>query len=191
MTRNRSMAYVALFAAFTFFGFTAPASADAYKIDPSHTFAVFTVSHLGFSTTHGRFNDISGQFTEDGDGGSIEISIKAGSIDTNDAKRDKHLRSPDFFNVKQFPKLAFKSTSVKKGADGSITVTGEFTMHGVTKNITVKGKHVGTGKDPWGGTRSGYDLEFSLKRSDYGMNYMLPGVGEDVKIMVSVEGIKQ
>lgn len=167
-------------------------AADSFKVDASHTAVLFRVKHLGFSYTHGRFNKVSGSFSAAaGAPSDIKIEIDAASLDSNDPKRDKHLRSPDFFNVKQFPKITFQSKTVTAKEKGSFEIKGELFLHGVKKEITVTAKHVGEGKDPWGGYRTGYELSFVIKRSEYGMKFMVGGIGDDVSVTVGVEGIRE
>jgi len=182
--KRLSMLLLASLVSFGGMAFAAP-----WAVDNSHAAAVFNVTHLGFSKTWGRFNKISGT-VEPGDAPKVSIEIDAASIDTNDAKRDEHLRGPDFFDVKQFPKLTFTSTAATKTGEGAWDVTGDFTMHGVTKSITVKVTKNGEGKDPWGNTRAGFDAAFSIKRSDYGMNFMPGGIGDEIPIMISLEAIQ-
>ncbi|MEZ4465728.1 MAG: YceI family protein [bacterium] len=166
------------------------AFAANWKIDEAHAAAVFYVSHLGVSNTHGRFNKITGTIVDDADL-SVSVEIETGSVDTNNAKRDQHLRSPDFFDAAQFPKLTFKSTAATKTGEGTWDVTGDLTLHGVTKSMTIKVVKVGQGKDPWGGTRIGFDASFVIKRADFGMNFMPGGIGDDVHITVALEGVQQ
>jgi polyisoprenoid-binding protein YceI len=171
----------------------APARADDYTIDADHTSVVFKISHVGISWTYGRFNDVSGQFTFDRAnpaGSSFALNIKAASIDTGNGKRDEHLRSPDFFNVKQYPAIGFKSTSVK-AVDGGWQVAGDFTLHGVTKPITFT---LAGGKEtefPKGTKRIGFSTELQLKRTDFGMDRLVGPVGDEVFIAVSFEGVKK
>lgn len=170
------------------------AAPTTYKIDNGHTAALFAVKHLGISHTHGRFNTVAGQFTlDDADPtkSSVSVEIDANSIDSNEKKRDDHLRGPDFFNVKQFPKITFKSTAVKKTGDKQFDVTGDLTIHGVTKSVTLPVTLVGQGQDPWGGTRAGFDAALTIKRADYGVSFMPEGIGEDIHIRLAVEGVKQ
>jgi polyisoprenoid-binding protein YceI len=176
-------------------GSAAPApAADRYEIDPAHSFALFKVKHLGVGYAWGRVNGPAGaiQLDEaDVAKSSVTVELKADAVDTGDAKRDQHLKSPDFFNAKQFPTITFKSTSVKKSGDVGIEVAGDFTLLGVTKAVTVVLARVGGGKDPWGGTRVGYEGAFAIKRSDYGMKYGLEGIGDDVHIIIAVEAVKK
>jgi polyisoprenoid-binding protein YceI len=168
-------------------------AADEYTLDAMHSGVTFKISHLGLSWVHGRFDDLSGDFAIDPDNPgkcSFSLKIKAESIDTNNQKRDDHLRSPDFFNVKQYPVLTFKSTSVKAGKDG-YQVTGDLTMHGETKSVTfvlVGGKKA---EFPKGVQRTGFSTDLTLKRSEFGMDKMLEAVGDDVHISVSFEGTKK
>ncbi|MAT72395.1 MAG: hypothetical protein CMJ58_23065 [Planctomycetaceae bacterium] len=186
---------VALCALLLLAGIQAPASAADFKIDPSHTSIVFGVSHLGYSYTYGRFNKINkGVFTLEPGGGSFEIVIDAASVDTADAKRDEHLRGPDFFNAAQFPAIMFKSekVSVKEAEGGSIyTVAGKMTMHGETRPVTLEMRKLGEGQSPFGDYRAGFLLQTKLKRSDYGMKSMLEGIGDEVLITISFEGVRQ
>jgi len=117
--------------------------------------------------------------------------VKADSLDSANADRDKHLKGPDFFNVKQFPTLAFKSTRVRALGDKDYEVTGDLTFHGVTRPVTVKLERIGTGKGMRGETRTGFEATFAIKRSDFGMKYLIPAVGDEVRIIAAVEGIRE
>jgi polyisoprenoid-binding protein YceI len=170
----------------------APAPADDYAVDPMHTAITFRISHLGLSWTYGRFNDVSGSFTLDdpaNDGFALEI--KTDSIDTANKQRDTHLRSPDFFNVKQFPVLSFKSTAVKKLGESDYEVTGDLILHGVTKSVTFPLKGGRKAEFPKGVQRTGYTTELTLKRSEFGMDKMLQAIGDQVHISISFEGTKK
>jgi len=172
----------------------AAVSADRFEVDKVHSAVIYRINHLGTSYSYGRFNDISGTFTfneQDAGKSEILIEVKTGSVDSGDKKRDDHLKSPDFFNVKQFPVMSFASKTVKKAETNIYDVTGDLTLHGVTKSITTKVEHVGTGKDPWGGTRSGFETVFTVKRSDFGINFMPDGLGDEVRVTVSIEGVKK
>ena len=120
----------------------------------------------------------------------MSIEINAETIDTAHEKRDQHLRSPDFFSTNQFPTIEFKSTAVEKTSDG-YAVTGDLKLRGKTKSITVDMVQIGAGEDPWGNYRVGFDGSFTIKRSEFGVSYMPKGLGEEVEIMISVEGIKK
>ncbi len=164
-------------------------SADTYKLDPVHSMIVFKVNHLGVSNTYGRFNGPTGTFVTDDGKESFEASVATDNIDTGNPKRDQHLKSPDFFNSKQFPELTFKSTGVKKTGD-NYEVTGDLTIHGVTKSVTVPLTKVGEANTPMG-AREGFEGTFTLKRSDYGMTTMVGPVGDDVTLMINLEGVKE
>ena len=172
----------------------APAlAADTYTIDASHSTVLFRVKHLNVSWFHGRFNNIAGKIVWDEDPANIaiDVTIKAASVDTNNEKRDQHLRNPDFFNAKQFPVITFKSTGVKKLEGELYEVTGDLTLHGVKKSIQARFELAGAGEDPWGGHRAGGEAVFTIKRSDYGIDYMPDGLGDEVRITVAIEGVKK
>jgi polyisoprenoid-binding protein YceI len=174
-------------------GIAGPArSADQYEIDGAHAGVNFQASHLGLSWIHGRFNSFSGTFTVDADPAksSFELTIKTESLDTNQAKRDEHLRSPDFFNVKQFPLITFKSTAVKAAANG-LQVTGDLTMHGVTKPVMFLLVGGRTAEFPKGVQRTGYTTELIIKRSDFGMDKLKEAIGDEVRVAISFEGTKK
>jgi polyisoprenoid-binding protein YceI len=176
-----------LFAAATLLSL--PGQAASYQIDPSHSFIEFRIQHLGVSWLYGRFNDVSGQFEHDADdtsSGAIELSIKTASIDSNHAERDKHLRSDDFLDTDSYPTATFKSTAF----DGN-TLTGDLTLHGITKSISFPVTQVGEGKDPWGGYRAGFIGSYSLKRADFGISYNLGPAAEIVEMEFNIEGIRQ
>ena len=169
------------------------ALADSYKIDPSHSFVSFKIQHLGFSVMMGRFNTIDGAFTYDpADPNSAEVSvtIDTASVDTNHAKRDKHLRDEDFLNVEKFPQATFKSTKFEEMGEKA-TLQGELTLHGVTRPVTLDVVHVGHGEDPWGGYRRGFSATTSIKRSDFDMTYDLGPASEEMQLEISIEGIRE
>ena len=171
-------------------GGAALAPADTFKLDPVHSQVVFQVEHMGVSKIFGRFNTIQGSFTLDDDPSkvSFEATVPVESLDTGTAARDKHLKSPDFFNVKQFPDITFKSTAVKKTGD-NYELTGDLTLHGVTKSITVTLTKIGQAQVQ-GAERAGFDAQFTIKRSDYGMTFMMGPVGDEVSLMINLEGVK-
>lgn len=170
-------------------------AADDYKVDPNHSSVSFKISHGNLSSVHGRFDKVSGQFTideADPSKSSFEFTLQTNSIDTNNPGRDRHLRSPDFFNADQFPSITFHSTSVKP-VDGGYEVTGDLTMHGTTKSITVNLKGGNKVQPPRGNQRTGFVTDFTLKRSDFGVgsakfNGML---GDEVPVSIGIEGEKR
>ncbi|HEA18982.1 MAG TPA: YceI family protein [Pseudoalteromonas prydzensis] len=180
----------------TLFGTTAAQAAD-YVIDTqgAHAFVNFKIKHLGYSWLHGRFNTFDGSFSYDAakpNASQIMVNIDTKSIDSNHAERDKHLRGGDFLNVDKFPTATFKSTSIKFDEDGDeADVTGEFTLHGVTKTITFEIDKIGEGKDPWGGYRVGFEGETSLKLADFGIDYDLGPASTHVDIGLYIEGVRK
>ena len=164
-------------------------AAEKYEIDPAHTSVYFKVSHLGMSEVYGRFNEVKGRFTL-GAEKSFALGIRAASVDTGNEKRDEHLRGPDFFNAKQYPAITFQSTTVERTGD-TFRVTGDLSLHGTTKEISLELKKNGEGKGPQGKYRAGFSTTYTLERSAYGMDYMVGPVGDEVTLMISFEGIRQ
>jgi polyisoprenoid-binding protein YceI len=168
-------------------------AADTFKIDPVHCFVLFSVQHLGIANTYGRFNDISGTVVFDRDNpskSSVELTVQVESLDTHNSIRERSLKSPDFFDVKQFPTMTFKSTKVE-GSGNALRVSGDLTIRGVTKPVTVDFKKGGEGKGVFGEMRGGGETRFTIKRSDFGMNFELGEVGDEVTIILSLEGVKK
>jgi polyisoprenoid-binding protein YceI len=176
------------------------AMAADYTIDKEgqHAFINFKISHLGYSFIYGSFKDWTGTFSFDAakpEDSKISIDVKTASVFTNHAERDKHISSKDFLDVASFPDAKFVSTSVKttgKNADGKVTadVTGDLTLHGVTKPVVVKTTFLGEGKDPWGGYRAGFEGTTSIKRSDFGKMMDLGPQSDTMDLVISFEGVK-
>ena len=171
----------------------AATAADVYAFDPVHSSISFKTQHLDISWIHGRFNEAEGKFSIDKENpakSTFELSIKADSVDTANKARDDHLRQPDYFDTKQFPTIDFKSTSVKP-IKGGYEVTGDFTMHGKTKKITINllgGKE----KEFMGTKRIGFSTELSVKRSDYGFDKSQIGlIGDEALIYIDCEGMRK
>jgi len=177
----------------------APAfAADTYTFDKSHSSVGFQVRHI-FTNVSGRFTDYAGTIQVDRakpESSSVEFTIQATSIDTSEPKRDGHLRTADFFDVANHPTITFKSTSMKPNGKDSYLVTGDFTMHGVTKQITLPVTVLGEGKDPMGNEKMGLETSITLNRKDYGLNWnraLETGgvlVGDEVKVQISIEANK-
>ena len=171
---------------------TANAVANTYSVDDVHSCALFRVHHARAGQFWGRFNDISGTFTLSSDPSKMafDISVAVGSVDTNTDKLDGHLKSPDFFNAAEFPTMTFKSTSAMKAANGMYEVAGDFTMHGVTKKVSAMIEV--TGESTMMGARGGAEAIFTVRRSEFGMNYGVEqgAVGDLVKVIVNLEGTK-
>jgi polyisoprenoid-binding protein YceI len=172
--------------------------AEDYIIDTegTHAFIQFKINHLGFSWLHGQFNKFSGSFSYDESDSSyskIKVKINTNSLDSNHAKRDKHLRGNAYLDVKKFPTATFVSTSFEELGNGKSVLKGDFTLHGVKKNITIDVDHVGHGKDPWGGYRRGFIGTTRIKPAEYGLKEMgkLGPHSEDLFLVLSIEGIRQ
>jgi polyisoprenoid-binding protein YceI len=190
---HRVFLTIALAALVPLLGTASPAPADDYKVDPAHAGINFKIAHLGLSWIQGRFDEFSGEFTIDPsnpDKTSFALLINPASIDTNNQNRDGHLRSPDFLNVKQFPAMSFKSTAVLP-IKGGYEVTGDFTMHGVTKPVTFELLGGRSRQFPPGVSRTGFSAEFPLKRTEFGISKFAPDVGEIVYVAVSFEGTRK
>ncbi len=173
--------------------------ADEYKIDTSHSKAAFTVKHLMVSNVRGEFSKVTGTIVYDEKNPTairIDATIDATTVNTSEPKRDEHLRSADFFDVAKYPAMTFKSKSAKKTANG-LAVTGDFTLHGVTRqivlNVDTSGPEV---KDPWGMLRRGASATTTINRADYGLTWnkaVETGgvvVSDEVKITIDVEGTR-
>jgi len=184
-----------LFAGLLAMGIATTAQAETYQIDDkgAHAFIQFKVKHLGYSWVMGRFNTFHGTFNYDEknpSASSVQVEIDTNSVDTNHALRDKHLRSKDFLMTGRYPTAKFVSTSFKENGK-DIEIKGKFTFHGVTKDMVIKGNHIGAGKDPWGGYRRGFEGWTSFKMSDYGILYDLGPASQFVDLYFSIEGIRQ
>ncbi len=176
-----------------------PLRADTFAIDPVHSEVSFQIRHL-VSNVRGRFNDFAGAVQMDPrnlQNSSVEFHIKATSIDTNQADRDKHLRSADFFDVEKFPEITFKSKSIRPAGKDKYNVTGTLTLHGVSKDVTLPVILTGQSKDPGGDALAGFETETTLNRKDYGIvwNKVLDSggamLGDDVKISINLATVKK
>ena len=168
----------------------APLAKGDWKLDPVHSTVLFRIKHVGTSWTIGRFNAVSGTVVfdeEKPENSSVKVEIDASSVDTNYKQREDHLRSPDFFSVKEFPTIMFTSTKVAKSGD-KLSITGDLKLHGVTKSITFSAEKVGSSDiKEMGGPRVGFFAETSIKRSDFGMNKMLEGASDEVALTLAIE----
>lgn len=169
-------------------------AAGSYDVDGGHSHVMFRIGRFGISYQYGRFNKISGAITIDGADptkSTISIEIAADSVFTADKKRDTHLKSPDFFDAKQFPTITFKSTKVEATGGNKYDVSGDLSMHGVTKPVTIALDYVGSGKDPWGGFRVGFEGKVTIQRSDFGITFMSEGLSDEVDLTFAVEAVKK
>jgi len=145
-----------------------------WNFDPTHSEISFTVRHMMFAKVRGRFARWTGDIDLDDQnlsGSTLDVRIDAASIDTHEDKRDAHLRSADFFDVDQFPELRFTSKKVTDGGDGELRVTGDLTIHGVTREVELEVELTGKGKDPWGGDRLGFTAKADINRKDFGLHW--------------------
>ena len=184
----------ALLAAATLAFSAAASHAAEYRIDSAHSFVQFKISHIGYSWMIGTFDTVSGSFAFDPDAGPgaqrVSVEIDTASVDTSHAERDKHLRSADFLNVEEFPTATFVGTGYE-GDGQSGTMTGDLTLHGITRPIAIAVQKVGEGKDPWGGYRAGFEGTVILVRKDFGMGYDLGPASESLELFLFIEGVRQ
>jgi polyisoprenoid-binding protein YceI len=169
-----------------------------WNVDPSHSRIGFRVKHLGISTVRGEFHEYTGQLVIAEDGtATASGTIKVNSIDTSEADRDTHLKAPDFFDVESYPEITFQSTSVVAIDEETYEVTGDLTMHGVTKPVTLKAEVGGVETDPFGKERVGLEATGELSRSDYGMKFNMAlgsgnlAVSDKVRLDLDISAVKQ
>jgi len=170
---------------------------QTWNIDVGHSGIHFTVRHMMFAKVRGTFTQWEGSFTlDDADPSksSVSVTIDAASIDTSEPKRDEHLRSPDFFDVAKYPKITFVSRKVERDGD-RLKITGDLTVHGVTREVVLDAEQTGSGKDPWGNQRVGFSARTSVLRSDFGLTWnqaLETGgvlVGDKIEIEVEVSAV--
>ena len=169
--------------------------ATTYTIDPVHSTGIFRVHHFGAAMFYGRFNDVTGTITynpEDPASLSFDVVIDVESVDTNTERLNNHLKSPDFFNAKEFSEMTFKSTAVSKVDDDTFEVTGNLTIRGITKTITTQVDLTGI-VNSRRGKKIGFETIFTVDRSDYGVNYGLENgvLGREIRLLVSMEANAQ
>lgn len=165
-----------------------------YDIDPSHTYPHFAIDHLGFSTLYGRFDQTTGKLIIDWDNknGFVDINIASVSVSTGFGKRDDHLRSPDFLNVMEFPKISYKSRNIRFKGENQAMVEGDLTLLGVTKPINLNVTRIRCGQNPMSKKETcGFEADTEIKRSDFGSKYGLPAVGDTIKMWFQVEAIRE
>ena len=173
-------------------------AAETYQFDKAHTTVGFQVRHI-YTNVSGKFTDFTGTIQVDRakpESSTVDFTIQATSIDTSEPRRDQHLRSADFFDVANNPTITFKSTSIKANGKDSWLVTGDFTMHGVTKSVVLPVTLLGEGKDPFGNEKMGLETGMTINRKDYGLTWnkaLETGgvlVGEEVKVQIAIEANK-
>jgi polyisoprenoid-binding protein YceI len=175
--------------------FPAAAATSTWQIDPAHTAAQFAVKHLLISTVRGEFKGVTGTVTWDDQDitkSSVNVAIDATTVDTGTPARDKDLKSANYFDVAKFPAITFKSTKIEKAGAGSLNVTGDLTIHGVTKSVVlaVDGPSDSI-KDPWGNTRAAISGTTKVNRQDFGVSGGAGAVGDDISIIIDLEMTKQ
>ena len=180
-----------------FVGYATQATDEKWKVDASHTHVGFTVSHL-FTSVQGRFNSFEGTIDFDPNNPQklvVKGTVQAASINTNEAERDEHLRSADFFDVEKYPTLAFESTELKEWSGKKGKLAGKLTLHGTTRPVVFDVAYLGRGSDPWGNVRAGFRATLAIDRKDYGLtwNKLLETggflVGNTIDIRIDIEGI--
>jgi polyisoprenoid-binding protein YceI len=171
-------------------------AADVYNIDPAHSTVGFAVAHLVINTVHGKFNEFTGSVSLEGTAVKDATgTIQAKSIDTGTERRDNHLRSPDFFDVAKFPTITFQSKRTEKQGSDTVVI-GDFTMHGVTKELSLPLTVKGPIKDPWGNNRIGLQAKTKINRRDFGLKYnqaLETGglvVGDEIELEINAEAVK-
>ena len=173
---------------------------DTYQIDPAHSSVQFSVRHMMISNVRGSFSGIKGTVVYDSDnpsGSTIEAEIDAASINSHDAQRDEHLRGPEFLDTARYPTITFKSTKVERAGEGELKVTGDVTIHGVTKPVTLTVEDISSdAKDPWGKTRAAASAKTKLNRKDFGLSWNVALeaggvlVGDEIKLEFEIEAVK-
>lgn len=168
-------------------------AADTYTVDPGHTYPSFEINHLGFSTMRGTFDATRGTIFLDpaGRSGSIEITIDAASLDTGHAKRDEHLRNEEFFNVARFPTLTYKASHLRFNGEKLVGAEGELTLLGVAKPVSLQVTSFNCGAHPMTKKQvCGANATATIQRSQFGMTAYVPAVGDEVKISIEVEAVR-
>lgn len=172
----------------------------AWNLDAAHSEITFSVRHMMISTVRGRFENFSGTFNlneENPTASSVEVQIDVNSINTKNTDRDNHLRSPDFFNVAEYPNITFKSTRIERTGDNTAIVYGDLTIRDVTKEVALNTTYSGQAKSPWGTTSAGFTAQTTINRKDWGLTWNVALetggvlVGEEITINIEVELVKQ
>lgn len=174
---------------------TAHAEPNAYEIDTGHTFVTFEVSHIGYAWIPGRFNDVSGTFAYDPDDRSAsraEFTVEMASLDTNHAKRDKHLRGEEFFHVSEYPEATFESTSYEPTGENTAEMTGDLTIKGTTREVVFEVNELKAANDPWDNFRRSFEARTEINMDDFAIDgYGLPPASKTVELRIAVEGLRQ
>jgi len=173
---------------------TVQAAPVTYTLDPNHMSVAFIINHLGYANLLGRFNTVSGDIAFDKDkvdASAVKVVIDTASVDTNHAKRDDHLRSPDFFNVKEFPQMTFKSTKIEQTGENTGRLHGELTLLGTTKPVVLDVTFNKQAPNPMSKKETlGFSARGTIKRTDFGMKYGAPNIGDEVQLLIEAEAVK-
>ena len=170
-----------------------------WTVDPAHTSVGAVAQHLGISSVHGRFTDFAGHIEiapDEVEKSRVEAVIRAASIDTGNGMRDDHLRSPDFLDVEKYPEISYRSTGLTAAGTDRWTVHGELTLHGVVRSVDLDLAYLGTGADPWGGTRAAFRATTELRREDFAMNYNqvlqagIAAIGTTLKVELDIQAVQ-
>jgi polyisoprenoid-binding protein YceI len=172
------------------------AAPEKYAIDipGQHAFIQFKIKHLGYSWLLGDFRKFDGSFVFDPENpanNSVTVTVDTASLDSNHAERDKHLKGPDFLDVKRFPEATFNSETVSVTEGGKMLIEGKLSLHGVTKDIVISASEIGRGSDPWGGYRAGFEGSTTLTLADFGITKNLGPASTQVQMLLFIEGVKQ
>jgi polyisoprenoid-binding protein YceI len=176
---------------------TTPLPAGVWTVDPVHSSVEFHVKHLGITTVKGQFTKFEGALEVDDDGARARGTVDVASVDTREPQRDEHLRSPDFFEVESFPRIAFQSTAIRPLDDDEFEIDADLTIHGVTRNVTLRATLEGTETDPQGNERIGVSASTQISRADFGMKFNAAlgsgnlVVADKVKILVELSAVKR
>ncbi len=187
-------AFLLFIPTFSMTGLSTSNASESFQIDPVHSSIIFRINHLGVTSFYGRFNNPSGTFTIDEknpENNFAKVMVKVENVDTYNEKRDAHLKNQDFFHADQYPDIIFKTGSFKKLENDKFEVSGQLTFHGITKPIVIEVRQTGAAVDPWGNFRMGFETSFTIRRSDFGMDKMLDLVGDEVYLMIAIEGIHE
>ncbi len=193
MHRTKLILAIALVASIAFAN--SAAQAAEYTIDPVHSIVVYRIKHVQASYSYGVFTGLSGAFQfdpENPEAASVKVTVETASLNSFHPVRDEHLKGPDFFDAAKYPEMTFKSTAWKKVKENVFAITGDFTLRGVTRQVTLDAEFVGIGAGMKDEKRAGFEAVFTIKRSDYGMSAYLPdAIADEVRITVSLEGVQK